>query len=466
MAFTIRHYTGKIYKTALLAVLMMCVIITAAHEAAAQRKAPTIIRDTEIENILREWAAPLYQVANIGPNTVNIIIVQDNALNAFVAGGANIFLYTGLIESTDTPGELLGVMAHELGHVTGGHLIAGRDAMERASYESMLGTIIGVGAAILSGQGGAAGAIGGGASSMAAARYLSHSRVVESSADQAALTYLEDAKMTPDGLVSFMEKLESEELLPASRQSEYVRTHPLTSNRINALRRRAESSPYKDKAFAPSWMEQHARMKAKLIAFISPGRVAWEYDDRDKSIAAEYARTIAHYRENRVQEAIESINELIAAEPDNPYFHELKGQMLVEFGRVNEGLPAYERAVEIAPDAALIRIALAHGLIESRGNEAIKLEEAIEHLNRALKGEPRSTRAYRLLATAHGRLGREDIAKLYLAEEALLQRRFSYAKMQANAALQSFPENSREWLKAKDILAYIETLPEKARLEN
>lgn len=418
----------------------------------AQGGNTVIIRDTEIENIIREWAEPVFKTAGISSDNVNIILVQDDATNAFVAGGANIFFYTGLLTRTESPGEILGVLAHELGHIKGGHLIATRRALERASYESIIGTIVGIGAAVLTGQAEAASALSVGGSSVAARRFLAHSRVNESSADQAALTFFEGAQMSPRGLISFMRKLESDELLPADQQSAYVRTHPLTRDRIDALEARAANSKYADIPYPESWNEQHARLKAKLIGFISPGRVAWTYDERDPSIAARYAYTISYYRSNMVDKALAEIDGLLKAEPENPYFLELKGQMLVDFGRVAEAIPYYERAVNILGNAPLIRIELGHALIESGAGEA-KIREAITHLERALKREPRSTKAHRLLATAYGKLGEENAAKIHLAEEALLQGRHDYARQLAEGVLKTAPQGGRDWVRAKDVIA-------------
>lgn len=440
---------------AMMIAFVLCFVQTAS--VSAQNNGPIIIRDTEIENIFKLWTADIFKAADMEQDNVNIVLVQSPQINAFVAGGANIFFYTGLIMKTEDPGELIGVFAHELGHITGGHLIRGRAAMERASFESILGMVLGIGAAIATGNSAAANAIIAGSSSIATSRFLSHSRLNESAADQAALTFFEEAQMDPGGMASFLRKLEDEELLPASQQSEYVRTHPITANRVHAAEARANSSVFINKGFPPLWHEQHARMKAKLLGFISPERVQWVFDDRNTSIPAEYARAIAAYRMNNVDLAVERIDGLIAREPDNPYFKELKGQMLVDFGRIEEAIPYYEAAAEALPNSGLIRIALAHAIIERSGRDEARLKQAIDHLERALLHEKRSTRAQRLLATAYGRSGREDIAKLHLAEEALLQRRIPYARAQAEAALETLPEGSREWIKARDILTYIET---------
>lgn len=440
----------------LLALLAVAVLFVPV-QTGAQGKLPPIIRDTEIENIFTEWTTPLLKTSEIGENSIRIILVQSNDINAFVAGGANIFVFTGLIEKTEGPGELIGVMAHEMGHIAGGHLIAAQSALERASYESILGTVLGIGAAIVTGNGGAATAIISGSQNVAARRFLAHSRVHESAADQAAFNYVTRAGMSPAGLASFLKKLEDQELLPASQQNEYVRTHPITRTRVEAAEALLAKSELKDKPFPPRWIEQHRRMKAKLVGFISPERVAWAYDDQDTSIPARYARAIAAYRLNDIPTALRGIDGLIADEPDNPYFHELKGQMLVDFSRIEEAIPSYRKSVKMLPDAPLLRIATAHALIES-GNDKARLEEAAAHLDRALIKEQRNARAHRLMATAQGRLGHESLAKLHLAEEAVLQGRLPYAKAQAEAALKGFRTGSAEWIQAKDVLSHIANL--------
>lgn len=445
-----RISSSFLFKTCL---VLSCAVVWSAQVFA--QNSPIIIRDTEIEKTLDEWSTPILKAAGLDLGNVNVILVQSPQLNAFVAGGANIFLYTGLIERTDSPGELIGVYAHELGHITGGHLIKAGNALERASYESILGAVLGIGAAIATGNGAAASAIISGSSNIAARNYLSHSRIHESSADQAALTFFEKSQMNPKGLATFLQKLEDEELIPASQQSEYVRTHPITARRVEAAIARGNKSPFINKDFPPEWLEMHRRMKAKLLGFIDPGRVPWAYSDQDKSIAARYARAIAAYRQNNVDHAVSGIDSLIKDEPNNPYFHELKGQMLIDFARLDEAVPSYKRAVDIMPDAPLIRIAYSHALIEQQGGDD-NLNLAIKNLERALADEKRNGRAYRLLATAHGRLGREDVAKVYLAEEAVLQGRYDYAKRQAEAALQTLDKGSKEAIQAQDIVSYVE----------
>lgn len=444
------NYTRKI--SALYICLMTFVAITLLP--LSQANAQTVIRDSEIEAYLSEWFAPIFQANALSPSQVKIILIQDNDINAFVAGGSNIFFYTGLIEKTENPGELIGVMAHELGHISGGHLVRGRAAMEQASYESIIGTIIGVGAAVATGNAGAAGVGSAAGNSVATRRFLSASRTFESSADQAAIKSMEKAGLNPTGLETFLEKLEGQEFLPSSQQSEYVRSHPLTRNRVSSVRAAIEKSDNINKEFPDKWMEQHARMKAKLMGYINPERVAWNYDDKDNSIAAEYARALSHYRENRIDQAISTVNSLISREPNNAYFYELKGQMLVDFGRLKEALPAYQKAITLMPSSGLIRTALAQTEIELAGDNPTKLNNAIEHLKRAKQDEPRSTTVHRLMATAYGRQGKDAYARLHLGEEALLQGKHAYARQQAEVALKGLPTNSTAALRARDIIVF------------
>jgi predicted Zn-dependent protease len=431
--------------------------IPPAYGAKKANQGLSLIRDTEIEAILKSWSEPIFKAAGLDPQNVNLILVEDDAVNAFIAGGANIFIYTGLINKTQTPEELIGVIAHETGHISGGHLIRSREALERASYESIIGVLLGVGAAIASGDASAvsAGVMGG--SSYAQRRYLAHSRVQESSADQAALILLEKAQINPAGLESFMQKMQADMYVPESQQSEYVLTHPLMENRMEVIRHRAGLSAYINKSTPELWSEQHARMKAKLVGFINPGKVPWVYDDRDQSVPAQYARAIADYRNDKFNSALVKINELIEREPKNPYFIELKAQMLLEFGHVNESTIIYRKASKLLPQAPLLRIALAHALIESStDNDPAILKEAVSELLRALQQEPRSSRIHRLLATAYGRLGEENRAKLHLAEEAVLQRHYTYARQHIEAIFRSENKGTSTWIKAKDLLTYIE----------
>ena len=433
-------------------------LLAAPLPAYAQRdNSPNIIRDTEIEETFKEWTKPLIIAAGLEPSAVNFILVQDDDINAFVAGGQNVFIYSGLIEKTKNPGELIGVIAHELGHIRGGHLIRMREEMQNASYEAILGMVLGVGAAIVSGDSGAAAAGSMAGQSSAMNGFLAFSRVQESSADQSALYEFNQARMNPTGFQSFMEQLQNQELLPSSEQSKYVRTHPLTRDRIQAIEGGVAKSPYKDVAWPAAWNEEHARIVAKLTGFITPGKVAFQYDDRDRSTAANYARAIAAYRQSRVEQSLSMMDELLKAEPQNPYFHELKGQMLLDYGRVQPSIAELRKAVSLKADAPLIRVLYAQALIaDSRnGQDKVALKEAIRQLELIQSDEGRTPKVQRLLAMAYGYQGMEAEAQLHLADEAALTGNYKDARRLAESAAGQMKKGSRSWLRAQDILSYI-----------
>ncbi|MDD3019774.1 MAG: M48 family metalloprotease [Alphaproteobacteria bacterium] len=424
--------------------------------ASAADGGQIIIRDAEIEEDLHEWTADVIRAAGMNPEQVRIILIQSPEVNAFVAGGANIFIYTGLIQKTENPAEVVGVIAHELGHIAGGHLTRTGEVAKNASFEAMLGALIGIGAAVATGDGSAAAAgisIGQG---QAMNRYLAYSRVQESSADQAGYRFMTGAGLNPEGLPSFLEKLASQELLTTSQQSKYVRSHPLSSARVEALRHKVESSPLRNAALPEKWNDDYARMKAKLLGFISPQQVTYIYKGDDHSISADYARAVAAYKFNQVDQSLRLVDGLIAREPQNPYFYELKGQVLFEFGKIAQSVPAYEKAVKLAPESGLIRMAYAQSLIESAGSgksiNVSALNEAINQLKRAERDEPRVSRMKRLLATAFGKQGKEAEARVYLAEEALMQGNKAEAVRLAKVTKNQLPPNSPEALRAADII--------------
>ena len=436
--------------------LSLAVFCQLTGSAYAQRAGLSIIRDEEIETYLNEWAEPVIRAAGMTPEQVNIILVQSPEVNAFVAGGANIFIYTGLISKTENPGELVSVIAHELGHIAGGHLTRTRDMQTQASFETLLGTLLGVGAAIATGDGGAAAAGAQIGRSSAMNSFMAFSRVQESSADQAGFRFIESANLNPSGTVTFLQKIASEELLPTSQQSQFMRTHPLSQQRIEALKNKVDNSPLRTKPTPAKWDDQYQRMKAKLAGFVTPQQVTYQYKSQDNNIPSLYARTIAAYRQSRIQEALTLNDQLLSKEPNNPYFLELKGQILYESGKIADSLPFYEKAVKMKPSSGLIRIAYAQSLLDTAGKSPAALEKAIDELKRAQIDEPRTTRVKRLLATAYGRRGEEVKARVYLAEEALMQGKKSQAASMAKSVLTQLPPGSPEYIRAQDVISSVD----------
>lgn len=429
-------------------------LMIVAPARAQDGKGMAIVRDAEIESILSQWGAPVYKAAGLNPKSMRIILVPDPDLNAFTAGGMAIFMTTGLIMAADSPDEIVGVLAHETGHIAGGHILSLTSHMRTASYEAIISMILGMGVGILSGNADAASAIGTLGTARAYGSLFAHSRLEESAADQAAITFLSNANLPVQGLASFMKKLEDQELLPPAQQRPFARTHPITRDRIAALTNRTEKyksiNPMPEAAKA-----QLARIKAKLEAFINPNRALYNYEDRNDATAV-MAQAIVAYRQSRIGDALTLVDRWIAMEPDNAYAYELKGQILKDGNRPAEAVAPYEKAIALAPAAALIKIDTAHAMIESNDNR--KLDKAITYLNVALQSEPKSTMAYRLLSTAYARKGMEPEAQIYLAEMALLNNNKKQARQLVDRAQPRLRAGSPVLRRASDLKMQLDTL--------
>lgn len=416
-----------------------------------------IVRDEEIEATLDIYAEPLLEAAGIPPSSVEIILIDQDELNAFVAGGMNIFIYTGLIMETETPEALMGIMAHEIGHIAGGHLVRTHQVMENASRQAMVTSILGIVAAAAAGRGDAGMAIIAGGQGYAQGSILRHSRSQEAAADTAAMLYMDRAGVSTRGMYNFLRILEDQDLLPETEQQAYARTHPVTRERVMEVAAHIETSPYSDTKLPDSYYELHERMRAKLMGYSRPMAALREFSG-DDSIAAQYGLAIANYRMGSIRTALRIIDELIVREPDNPYFYELKGQILFEDSRIEESIEPYRMAVSFLPRSGLLNLGLGHALVEMNDDEY--LEEAIDVLKIAAADETQMPLIHGLLAAAFGRLGDEAGARLHLAEEALLQQDYAMATARADQALNLFEKGTRGYQHAEDIKMAAENLME------
>lgn len=421
-----------------------------ALTAAGPACAASLIRDEEIEQDLRAFSAPVFRQAGISPSAVNFVLVDQNDLNAFVAGGQNIFIFTGLILRTASPDELVGVIAHETGHIANGDLIRIKTEAENISMQVLAATLLGIAVAAGTGKSEAGVAAASAAESVGQRQLLRHSRMQETAADQSGVNYLLGAQLPVSGMLSFMEKLQDQELLPDSQQIEYVRTHPLTIERVSYLQGVASSTAKRGYAFPPEWTERHRRMVAKLKGFLFPDQAML---DKGNDLPARYGRAIALYRKGRIADSLKILDPLMKEEPKNPYFYELKGQMMLENGRVNEALAPYARAAELMPSSALIRTAYAHALLEAKGDTKKNQAEAVKQLTQSLHTEPQNIFTHHLLGIAYGKQGNEGLSRLHLAEEQLLKNNTDLAIREAKLAQASLPKNSASWLRAQDILS-------------
>lgn len=414
----------------------------------------SIVRDAEIEHILREWMTPVYKAAGLNPSSMRVILVPDDDINAFTAGGLDIFITTGLIMQATAPEEIIGVLAHETGHITGGHVLANLGVAKQASYETIISTVLGIGAGILTGNGQVANAVTSFGKAGALSGYLAHSRLQESAADQAALTFLQNSNTPAFGLVSFMEKLGAQDLLPPAQQRPFARTHPITRDRIAALQRRTQSTPNNQKLPAKNY-DDLKRIQAKLLAFTNPSRALQKYEKGDDAITI-MAQAIAHYRQNRITKALALADSWVSMEPDNAYAYELKAQILKEAGRPREAVPVYEKALVVAPREALIRIDAAHAMVEA--NDDRLLDKAIAYLNTGIIAEPRSGFAFRLLSTAYARKNMEPEAQIYLAELSVLNGDRARAKQLLAIARPKLKASSPALRRASDLKLLLDTL--------
>lgn len=420
-------------------------VLTAASPASAQNA----IRDTEIETIIHEWSDPVFTAMGLEPSEIEILLINENELNAFATRGRIMGLNTGLILRTRNPGELLGVIAHEAGHIKNRHTL--RDGAQQAGMQPLLMTMA-LGALAIAAGAPDAGAVLLGNSqyfgTLSALRYMTHQ---EGEADNTGARALERAGLSGRGLVSFFENFRSQEVFSDARRFPYFRSHPLSSARIENLRRLVSEQSHYNEPDSPERLAQHALILAKIHAFMdSPNATLRDYPESNTSLPARYARSIAWYRDGQTQRALDAVDVLLTEQPENPYFWELKGQILFEEGRPAEAIGAHQRSVEIKPDAPLLRINLAHALIET--GDPARLDQAILQLKRATALEGDNTMGWRLLSQAYASQGKEGEARLASAEMYFAAGAKDQATQFALRARDMLEPGTAEWTRAMDIV--------------
>ena len=421
-----------------------------------------LVRDAEIEQLLREYVRPILRAAGISAQRdISIALVNDRTFNAFVIDGQRIFITTGALLDAKTPNEVIGVLAHETGHIAGGHLARIRQELARASTNSIIALILGAaavaGAALSKGNqgelGGAATGVLLGSASIGQRTLLAYQRTEEQAADRAAVTYLNATQQSPNGMLVTFERF-SDQISGISRFIDpYLQSHPLPRERVVGLRNEVEKSPYRDRRDAPALQLRHDLMRAKVAGFIERGDlVLRRYPLSDNSLAAKYARAVATYRAGNLTAALPIMDELIAAQPNNPYFQELKGQAYLERGRPRESLPSYRKALQLSGGNALIRSALGRAMVATE--DKTMLDEAIRELERAVVQEPETAETYRFLGIAYGRKGEDGKASLATAQGYFVVGAYPLAKRSAVRAQALLPRGSPGWIRADDIVNF------------
>ncbi len=415
-----------------------------------QAFAVPLIRDAEIEHTLRTYADPIFKAAGVNPAATKIFIVQDSSLNAYVAGGANMFINSGLIMATESPDVLIGVMAHETGHIAGGHLARGAEQLKNAEIGTILSFVLGAATAVASKKPEAAAAVISGGQNTVARNFLSYTRTNEQSADQSALNSLDKLGISSSGMLKMFELLKMNERKQFGSPDPYMITHPLTSDRIEFVRNHIEKSKIPPNQYPKSYDMMHQRMVAKLYGFLqTPERTLQKYPVSDKSVPARLARAVAYYKIPDLEKSMMEINSLIGEFSSDPFFHELKGQILFENGKIGEALTSYQEAVKLLPNSALILADL--GKVEISQNIESSIKPAIAHLEKSISIDNSNAETWRLLATAYGRTNNLPMSYQALAEEALLEGDAKTALRMSNQAIASLKPDSPAYRRSQDI---------------
>ena len=434
----------------------------ALQTAAAQPKGGLpIIRDAEIEDVLREYLRPILKAAKLSQQNVQIVIINSRQFNAFVMDGRRIFVNAGALLDSKTPNQIIGVLAHEAGHISGGHLSRLRQELANMQTMAMIGMLLSAGAMVAGAYsgGGGSGLTQGGAAAMHAQQeivrrsLLSYQRSQEEAADRAALRFLDATGQSARGMHETFTRFAEQTMFLSHGADPYQQSHPMARDRVDALAQLAKASPHWGKSDSPELQLRHDMMRAKLSGFLDrPDAVARRYPASDASLPARYARAISAYRHGGLRGAVAQIDALIQAQPKNAYLHELKGQALLESGRAREAIAPLRRAAALEPQAHLIRIMLGQALVAA--NDPALLDEAVRTLRHALAREPEVPDGYRQLAMAFGRKGEHGEADLASAQASFSAGDIKTARELAGRARQRFAIGSPGWVKADDIYSY------------
>jgi predicted Zn-dependent protease len=428
-----------------------CALLTSLA-LPATAAAQGLIRDAEIEDTLRVYTDPLLRAAGLNAADVDLYIVNDPSINAFVTGGQNIFVHTGLLMAADDPNEIIGVLAHETGHIAGGHGARRREAMGQAMGPMLISLALGV-LAIAGGEPAAGAALISGSQQFAMSSFVQHTQAQESSADQAALAYLEATGQSGRGLISFFnEQIRPYEFM-TRRMPPYMMTHPYASDRVESLRQGVERSVHHEAVDSAENLRRFHFMQAKLIGFIrTEPQTLSRYPLSNTTAPARYARAVAYYRASNLTRARGELDSLIREEPNNPYYQELMGQILFENGRAEESIAYHRRSLELAPDQPLLQVNLARALVQARGRQGA--EEAIALLRRVTAREPDNAFAWRELAQARAERGDEALAQLASAEQNFALGDYGMALSFAERARRELPRNTPDYQRAIDIVTF------------
>jgi predicted Zn-dependent protease len=427
---------------------------------AQQAKGPPTLRDTEAEQLLRDYTRPILRVAGLEKQNIQVVIINESAFNAFVADGRRIFVNYGAIMQSETPNQLIGVLAHETGHLAGGHLAKMHEQIAQAQTQMIIAMLLGAGALVAGARGGNSnsGLSNAGAAAMAGPgemirrNLISYVRQQEENADRAGVKFLTASGQSPRGMYETFKRFTNDSLFSAHGTDPYLQSHPMPAERVAALEELARSSPYWDKKDDPALQLRHDMVRAKISAFMERQDTVYRrYPMSNDSLPARYAHAITTYLHGDLRSALTQIDGLIQLQPNNPYFYELRGQALLEGGKPSEAIIPLRKAVALSNSAPLIEMLLGQALVGT-DNKAYT-EEAIRILRAAVARETEAPLGYMQLAMAYGRKGDFAEADLASAQAAFLRGDNKTARELAARAKTRFAIGTPGWVKADDIVA-------------
>jgi len=433
--------------------------------AVASAQGLPLIRDSEIEALLNDYSRPIFKVAGLGTGRVTVRIVRNEAFNAFVVDGSNVYIHTGTLMQAQRPNEVIGVIAHETGHISGGHMAALRARIAKDQTRALLTQIIGIGTMVAGGvaggdsgretmQGGQALMMGG--NDVIMKGILSERRSQESAADQAGLKFLTATKQSGQGMLDTFERFRQQEYISSQYQDPFIRSHPLSSERLARLRDLVAASPYVGARDSPALQLRHDLMRAKLSGYLeNPATVFNRYPPSDTSLPARYARAIAKFFRGgpgALESSVDDTEGLIRENPSYPYFYELKADFLMRSGKMSEAVAPLRKALKLAPDSPLIEVQLAQAL-QDGPSTATALSDSVDLLRKSLITDD-NPRAYRLLANAFFKQDKGPQADAMTAQAYFYEGDVKQAQIFAKRARSHLRSGSPEWLKNDDIINY------------
>lgn len=414
----------------------------------------TIIRDAEIEDVLKSYIQPIFKAATLNPKDLRLYVIFSKVVNAFAMGGGKIGINTGLLLRANSSNQVVGVLAHETAHLADHHIIRGLDAYQKALTQNLLTTLGGIAAGV-AGSPELATAILMGSQELALRGLLKFTRTQEGAADQGGVRFLEILGWSSKGMLEFFEILHKDTFISSQQVDPYVLTHPLTPERMDFVRNHITHSKYTDVPMPDLFEKNFKRIQTKIAAFTdSPAKTLSHYSPADTSLLARYARAIAYFQMSHEEEALAEINDLLREFPDDAFFWDFKAQILLDSGKIQDAMEAYEKAVSLRPDIPLFHLSLAHTLLES-GNPAY-LEKAYRALLRVRHEEPDNPFVYQLLAIYYGKTGKTGLAALALGEMAFETGDFEKGRQQCNRALKLLEKDSENKARAQHILDEID----------